>query len=171
MLFSRSGQAIRFAEGLIRASSRNSGGMRGMRLDAEDELVGAAVAELGAEVLIVSERGYAKRTDLTEFPTTGRGGGGVRAMSIVDKNGPVVTVRTVRPEDEVMVISAEGQVLRTAVEGISKVGRAAKGVILLNLDPPDRVAAIAVLRPSEVRPEADGHANGKVTRSRGVKQE
>jgi DNA gyrase subunit A len=138
-----------------------------MRLDAGDTIVALAVAESGAEVLIVSERGYAKRTGISEFPTQGRGGGGVKAMGIVDKNGPVVAVRTVHAEDEVMVISAEGQVLRTAVEGVSKVGRAAKGVILLNLDSPDRVAALAVLRAGEGKSEngalANGKGNGKVT--------
>jgi DNA gyrase subunit A len=115
----------------------------------------------------VSERGFAKRTDISEFRVTSRGGSGVRAMSIVEKNGPVVAVRTVRPEDEVMVISAEGQVLRTAVDGISNVGRAAKGVILLNLDAPDRIAALAVLRAGDGKSEngalANGKGDGKVT--------
>jgi DNA gyrase subunit A len=135
--------------------------MRGMRLDPGDTIVALAVAEPDAEVLIVSERGFAKRTDVAEFPTQGRGGGGVKAMGIVDKNGPVVAVRTVHADDEVMVISAEGQVLRTAVEGISKVGRAAKGVILLNLDSPDRVAALAVLRAADGKSENGAVANGK----------
>ncbi len=169
MLFSESGQAIRFPDRQIRTSSRNSGGIRGMRLPDDDRIVAAAVAEVGAELLIVSKRGYAKRTDIADFPAQSRGGGGVKAMGIVDKNGPVVTVRTVHAEDEVMVISAEGQVLRTAVEGISKVGRAAKGVILLNLDGTDRVAALAVLRASDAKPD-DEKANGKTaTRLRAVK--
>jgi DNA gyrase subunit A len=165
MIFSRTGQAIRFSERQIRASSRNSGGMRGMRLADGDVVVAAAIAETGAEVLIVSERGFAKRTDVADFRVTGRGGSGVRAMSIVAKNGPVVAARTVRPEDEVMVISAEGQVLRTAVDGISNVGRAAKGVILLNLASTDRVAALAVLRAADAKSEngATASANGKVT--------
>ncbi len=162
LLFSRSGQAIRFPDQQIRVASRASGGSRGMRLPATDVIVALAVAEPGAEVLIVSQRGFAKRTDISDFRAATRGGSGVRAMSIVEKNGPVVAVRMVRPEDEVMVISAEGQVLRTAVEGISNVGRAAKGVILLNLDPPDRVAALAVLRASDGKVEDDVLANGKI---------
>jgi DNA gyrase subunit A len=172
MIFSRAGQAIRFPDDQIRIASRASGGSRGMRLAPNDVVVALAVAEPGAEVLIVSERGFAKRTDIADFRVAGRGGLGVRAMSIVEKNGPVVAARTVRPEDEVMVISAEGQVLRTAVDGISNVGRAAKGVILLNLAPTDRVAALAVLRAADAKPDngAMTSANGKVTtRARAAK--
>jgi DNA gyrase subunit A len=161
LLISREGQAIRFSENDIRASSRNSGSIRGMRLAKGDSIVAAAVVEPGAELLIVSQQGFAKRTDLTEFPTHGRGGGGVRALTLTAKNGPIVAARIVRPVDEVMVISTEGQVLRTLVEGISKVGRAAQGVILLNLNGTDRVAAIAVLGTSEdlMNDSGNGHVD------------
>lgn len=77
-------------------------------------------------------------------------------MTISQKNGPVTTARVVRPHDEVMVVSAEGLVLRTPVEGISKIGRSGQGVILMNLDRDDRVAAVAVLRGSE---RLNGHAS------------
>jgi DNA gyrase subunit A len=159
MVFSHAGLTIRFPESQIRSSSRNSGGIKGMRLPAGDAVVAAAVAEIGAEILIVSERGFAKRTDVSDFPVQGRGGGGVKAMGIAEKNGPVVAARTVRAIDEIMVISAEGQVLRTAVEGISKVGRTARGVILLNLDATDRVAAIAIINGSEERFNANGNGH------------
>ncbi len=168
MLISRNGQAIRFPETEIRSSSRNSGGMRGMRLDAGDTIVAAAAVEPSAEILIVSERGFAKRTDFKNFPPQGRGGGGVKAMGIDARNGPVVAARAVHADDELMVISAEGQVLRTAVDGISKVGRSAKGVILLNLDPPDRVAALAVLGTSTDRVNGNG-ANGSSAPGNGRK--
>ncbi len=159
LLLSRSGQAIRFGENDVRASNRASGGVRGMRLDAGDRVVAADVVEPGAELLVVCERGFAKRTDLAEFSPHGRGGSGVRAVTISTKNGPVATARVVHPRDEVMVISAEGLVLRTPVEGISKVGRTGQGVILMNLDRTDRVAAVAVLDGSSER--ANGHANGR----------
>jgi DNA gyrase subunit A len=159
ILISREGQAMRFAEDEIRASARASGGVRGMRLDKGDAVVAAEVVQPGAELLIVSERGYAKRTDLDEFEPHGRGGGGVRAMSVAGKTGKIATARVVRPIDEVMVISAEGQVLRTPVEGISKQGRAAQGVILLNLAAKDRVAACAVLDGAIDR-GGNGNGNG-----------
>jgi len=116
-----------------------------MRLDPNDVVVAAEVVDPGSELLIVSEKGYAKRTPLSEFPTHGRGGGGVKVMTITSKTGPIATARVARPIDEVMVISAEGQVLRTRAEGISEQGRAAQGVILLNLDGTDKVAAVAIL--------------------------
>ncbi len=159
LLVSRSGQAIRFDENDVRASNRASGGVRGMRLDPGDWVVAADVVEPSAELLVVCERGFAKRTDLAEFSTHGRGGSGVRAVTISSKNGPVATARVVHPRDEVMVISAEGLVLRTPVEGISKIGRTGQGVILMNLDRTDRVAAVAVLDGSAER--ANGHANGR----------
>ncbi len=161
VLCSRQGQAIRFNENEIRASSRTSGGMRGMRLAPGDVVVAAAVVEPGAELLIVSERGFAKRTALADFPTHGRGGSGVKAMTLTPKNGTVVAARTVRSSDEVMVISAEGLVLRTPVEGISKLGRAAQGVILMNLEAGDRVAAIAVISGPDERTSGNGAGNGR----------
>jgi DNA gyrase subunit A len=162
IILSHSGQAIRFNENDVRASNRNSGGVRGMRLDSGDTVVAADVVETGGELLVVSERGFAKRTDLSEFSAHNRGGSGVRAITISSKNGPVTTARIVHPHDEVMVISAEGLVLRTPVEGISRVGRAGQGVILMNLDRTDRVAAVAVLNGSGERSNgrANGHANG-----------
>ena len=162
ILVSRQGQAIRFNEEDIRASNRASGGVRGMRLADGDTVVAADVAEPGGDLLVVSERGYAKRTALEEFPTHGRGGSGVRALGITAKNGPVATARVVRPHDEVMVISADGLALRTPVEGISKIGRAGQGVILMNLDPGDRVAAVAVLAGAAER--TNGRANGRAVR-------
>jgi DNA gyrase subunit A len=160
LLVSRHGQAIRFTEDEIRASGRASGGVRGMRLDGKDAVVAAEVVEPGAQLLLVTEKGYAKRTPLDEFPTQGRGGGGVRAMAVSPRNGGVATARVVRPIDEVMVISGEGQVLRTPVEGISEQGRTAQGVILMNLSAPDQVAAVAVLDGAVDRGNGNGNGDG-----------
>ena len=158
LLVSRAGKGIRFDENDVRASNRNSGGVRGMRLDPSDAVVAADVVRPGGELLVVNERGFAKRTDLAEYATHGRGGSGVRAVGISAKNGPVTTARVVEPHDEVMVISADGLVLRTPLEGISKIGREAQGVILMNLDQGDRVAAVALLQSAIER--SDGHTNG-----------
>jgi len=171
LLISKDGQAMRFNEGEIRSSSRASGGVRGMRLAKGDAVVAAEVVQPGAEMLIVSERGIAKRTDLAEFPAHGRGGGGVKAMGVSTKAGRIATARIVRPIDEVMVISAEGQVLRTLADGISKQGRSAHGVILMNLGTSDRVAAVAILDGAIDRSNGDdsdnGHANGVALKATG----
>ena len=145
ILLSHSGLAIRFSETEIRASSRNSGSIRGLRLTKKDSVVAAAVAEPGVDLLIVSEHGYAKRTPVADFPTHGRGGGGVKALTVISKNGPIATARIVHDGDEVMVISENGLILRTPTEGISRIGRTAQGVILMNLDDADKVAAVAII--------------------------
>ncbi|HVB97107.1 MAG TPA: DNA gyrase subunit A [Chloroflexota bacterium] len=160
MLVSRSGQAARFSESDVRASSRNSGSVRGMKLSKDDAVAAAEVVESGAELLVVTDNGFAKRTSLSEFEAHGRGVSGVRAIAHSERNGQVSTARVVRPGDEVMVISADGLVLRTPVEGISRMGRAAQGVILMNLGVQDRVAAVAVLDSSGALSNGDGHVNG-----------
>ncbi|MBI2939564.1 MAG: DNA gyrase subunit A [Chloroflexi bacterium] len=164
ILASRHGQAIRFPEEEVRASSRGSGGVRAMRLAEGDDLVGADVVEEGGDLLAITQRGFGKRVRLDEFPTHGRGGGGVRALNVTDKTGPVATARVVQAADEVMMISAEGLVVRTAVDGISQLGRAASGVTLMNVDTSDTVAAITRLRgePTE---------NGKAPASRRTSSE
>ncbi|HEX5416614.1 MAG TPA: DNA gyrase subunit A [Chloroflexota bacterium] len=162
MLLSHAGQGIRFPESEIRASSRNSGGIRGLRLAKNDSVVAAAVAEPGVDLLIVSEHGFAKRTPVDEFPTQGRGGGGVRALTVIAKNGPIAAARIVHDGDEVMVISENGLILRTPTEGISRIGRTAQGVILMNLDDADKVAAVAIISGGNGGNDGseNGHANG-----------
>lgn len=159
LIVSAGGQAIRFHEKDVRNSGRGSGGVRAMRLGAGDQIAGVDVVEPGAEILLVTERGFGKRVAEGEFPTHGRGGSGVRALTITAKTGPIVDARTVRPVDEVMVISREGLVVRTAVEGVSRMGRAAQGVTLMNVDVNDAVAAVALLR-GEVEANGVVKSNG-----------
>ena len=170
ILLSRSGQGIRFSESEIRASSRNSGGIRGMRLSDGDAVVGAAVAEPKADLLIVTERGFAKRTPVEEFPTQGRGGGGVKALTIMPKNGPLTAARIVHDGDEVMVISENGLALRTPTEGISRIGRTAQGVILMNLDEGDTVAAVAIISSGTGGDGSNGNGttNGRTRKEKTV---
>ncbi|HLH73754.1 MAG TPA: DNA gyrase C-terminal beta-propeller domain-containing protein, partial [Chloroflexota bacterium] len=168
ILVSRSGQAARFSEVDVRASNRNSGGVRGMKLARGDVVVAAEVVESGADLLVVTENGYGKRTSLSEFEPHGRGGSGVRAIAQSKRNGLVSTARVVRSDDEVMVISADGLVLRTSVEGISRTGRAAQGVILMNLSSQDRVAAVAVLKGANG--PSNGHVNGSAAKKRSKKE-
>ena len=144
-----------------------------MRLAKGDGVVAAEVAEPGADLLIVTEHGFGKRTGISEFEPRGRGGSGVRAIGLSARNGQIAAARVVRPIDEVMVISADGLALRTLVDGISKTGRSAHGVILMNLDPADRVAAVAVINGDgrgNGQSNGNGHGNGRGTgRARSAK--
>jgi DNA gyrase subunit A len=143
LLITRKGRALRFPGEEVRPMGRAAHGVRGIRLAEGDAVVAAAVAEPDADVLIVSERGIGKRTRVTDFTVHHRGSGGVRAMSLSERTGELAGAQVVRPEHEVMLISADGVVMRQPVEGISRQGRDAAGVQLMRLEPGDRVAAVA----------------------------
>jgi DNA gyrase subunit A len=146
ILVSARGKAVRFSLEDVRTSNRGSGGVRGMRLLDGDVLVGAEVVEPEAAILLVTEHGYGKRTKLDQFPPKGRGTQGVIALTTTTKTGLVAATCLVRPEDEVMVISAEGVVIRMAANTVSLLGRAAQGVRVMHLDPSDRVVSTTRLR-------------------------
>lgn len=146
ILVSRQGSAIRFEEEEVRAMGRAARGVAGMRIDDGDRVIGMATVkkdDLKAQILTVTEKGFGKRTLLEEYRTQGRGGSGVMTMKITDKNGPVVAVRQVTEEDELIVASSHGKVIRTRIAEISEVGRVAQGVRLINLEEGETVGAVA----------------------------
>ncbi|WP_324668998.1 DNA gyrase subunit A [Geochorda subterranea] len=143
LLVTRDGQAVRFAEEDVRPMGRASRGVIGIRLEPGDRVVAMDAARQGADVLIVTEQGYGKRTPVEEYRLTRRGGKGVRAIGHSDRNGPVVGMRVVEEDDEVMVISVRGIMIRLGVSGVSRQGRTARGVVLMRLDEGDAVAALA----------------------------
>lgn len=152
LLVSKLGQSIRFEEGDIRPMGRTARGVAGMRLDAGDEVVGLEVitpSMTGAQVLTVTELGYGKRTPTEEYRVQGRGGSGVMCMRITDKNGPVVAVRQVLDDDQLIIASDQGKVIRTRVSEISEVGRVAQGVRLIALEEGERVGAVAKVEMEE----------------------
>jgi len=128
LLATRGGKAVRFAESQVRAMGRSAAGVRGMTLSQGDEVVGMEVLSPGATVLTVTQKGYGKRTSLDEYRVTKRGGQGVITIRTTDRNGPVIGIAQVVDDDEVMLITDAGQVLRCAVKGISTMGRATQGV-------------------------------------------
>jgi DNA gyrase subunit A len=149
ILISESGQAVRFGIDQLREASRASGGVRGIRLAPGDRLASMDVVDPGAQLLIVTQLGYGKRTPLSAFPTKGRGIGGVRALRATPKTGPVAAARIVQGSEELMMISSNGIVIRTAVETISEYsGRATSGVTVMKLREGDRLAAVALLQPT-----------------------
>ena len=152
ILVSKDGKSIRFEESDIRSMGRSARGVTGMRIDSADKLVGMTIVspdEPGVQLLTVTERGYGKRTPIEEYRIQGRGGSGVRTMKVTEKNGPVMAVRQVQNDDEVIIASDHGKVIRTTVEEISQVGRVAQGVRLINLSEGETVGAVAKIVEKE----------------------
>jgi DNA gyrase subunit A len=145
----REGKAIRFPEGDVRPMGRTAYGVRGIQLREGDQVVAMQVAKPGGRLLTVTERGYAKQTELGEYRVTGRGGLGVKNVEITDKNGLVVNIAQVHDEDELLVITEQGKILRTPGADIRTAGRATQGVRLMDLEDGDRVVSIALVPKTE----------------------
>mgnify|MGYP005802605167 FL=1 len=145
-LVTKHGMCIRFKETDVRATGRSSMGVIGMNLDDEDEIIGMQLDSQGECLLIVSENGMGKRTDLNEFSVQKRGGKGVKCYKITEKTGDVVGVKAVNDDQEVMLITTEGVIIQLRAEDISTLGRITSGVKLINLDEGVKVAQIAKVR-------------------------
>lgn len=149
LLVTKYGQCIRFHEKDVRPTGRTSMGVRGMNLSDRDEIIGMQLEKQGKELLIVSEKGMGKRTDISEFTCQNRGGKGVKCYKITEKTGNVVGVKAVNEDDEIMIINTEGIIIRMKCEGISVLGRVTSGVKLINLKDGDKVASIAKVRKGD----------------------
>ncbi len=138
------GKAIRFGESEVRAMGRDTQGVIGIKLSKGDAVAGMATVVPGADLLVITKRGYGKRTPLSEYPMHHRAGQGVFTLKITDRVGKLTAMRVVSdPEEEVLVISASGMVLRTQVGAISQIGRQTQGVIVMRIAPEDEIVAIA----------------------------
>jgi DNA gyrase subunit A len=138
------GKAIRFGETEVRAMGRDTQGVIGIKLGKGDAVAGMATVVEGGDLLVITQRGYGKRTPLSEYPKKHRAGQGVFTLKVTDRVGKLVAVRVTNdPEEEVLVISASGMVLRTRIGAISRIGRQTQGVIVMRLAPDDQVVAIA----------------------------
>ena len=151
------GYSVRFKENTIRSMSRMAAGVKGVTLRDGDQVVGAAAITDDQEVLIISEKGYGKRTSATEYPTKGRGGKGIKTANITDKNGHLAGIATVSGNEDIMVMTDTGVIIRTAVANISQTGRATQGVKVMRLDNSARIVTFALVEPEEVvkAPEAE----------------
>ena len=151
------GYSVRFKENTIRSMSRMAAGVKGVTLRDGDQVVGAAAITDDQEVLIISEKGYGKRTSATEYPTKSRGGKGIKTANITDKNGHLAGIATVSGNEDIMVMTDTGVIIRTAVDNISQTGRATQGVKVMRLDNSARIVTFALVEPEEVvkAPEAD----------------
>lgn len=149
------GKAIRFEEKNIRAMGRSAQGVKGITLKKKDLVVGMVKANPEGSLLTVTENGFGKKTGFDAYRMQSRGGSGVINLKVVDKNGPVVGIKSVREKDEIMLISHQGMVVRVAVSGISKVGRATQGVRVITLKKSDKLTSVASVVAKEAEEEAE----------------
>ncbi len=145
ILVSEQGKALRFPLDSMRTSQRASGGMRGLRLMDKDKIAGMDIVDPEANLLVVTEHGFGKYTPLKEYRPKGRGTMGIATLNVTKKTGRVASVRVIRGDEELMLISASGIVIRTSLDSIIPRGRKTQGVTVMNLKENDRVACIEVL--------------------------
>ncbi|WP_010519694.1 DNA gyrase subunit A [Croceivirga radicis] len=147
----KSGKAIRFEESKTRPMGRNASGVRGITLaDDKDEVIGmVSVNNFEDNILVVSENGYGKRSDIEDYRITNRGGKGVKTISITDKTGGLVAIKNVTDSDDLMIINKSGIAIRLSVEDLRVMGRATQGVRLINLKGKDSIAAVAKVMKDE----------------------
>ena len=155
LLAGRNGRCCRFDENDARALGRTASGVRGINIEEDDEVVGMITYDPSAEdaaahsILVVSENGYGKRSDFDEYRKTNRGGKGVKTLQITDKTGPLVAMKNVTDENDLMIINRSGLTIRMAVSDIRVAGRATQGVRLINIKEGDSIAAISAVNKSE----------------------
>ena len=154
------GYSVRFKEDTIRSMSRMAAGVKGVTLRDGDQVVGAAAITEDQEVLIITEKGYGKRTSATEYPTKGRGGKGIKTANITDKNGNLAGIVTVSGDEDIMVITDTGVIIRTAVANISQTGRATQGVKVMRLADSARIVTFALVEPEEVEQASEDQESG-----------
>ena len=144
IMVSSAGKAIMWSEGEVRAMGRDTMGVKGMTVPADAHVLGMEIAKPGSDLFVITEKGYGKRTSIDEYPEHHRGGQGVFTIPMTDKKGLLSVMKIVKPNDEIMIISEEGVVVRTPVRGISELGRSTQGVRVMNVADKDRVTAVAI---------------------------
>jgi DNA gyrase subunit A len=148
----RNGMSIRFRESDVRSMGRTAGGVRGIELREDDEVVAMEVLEPGGTILSVTEQGYGKRTELGEYRVQSRGGLGIINIQTSERNGKVVGMAQVHDDDELMLITQQGKILRMASKDIRTIGRATQGVRLIDIEGDDRAVSIARLAEKDEDP-------------------
>ena len=159
MMAVRSGKAIRFPEDKVRSMGRNASGVRAITVDSEnDEVVGMVVVKEGDgfDVMVVSEQGYGKRSALEDYRITNRGGKGVKTITVTEKTGELVSLKAVTDEDDLMIITKKGTMIRMGVDTLRVMGRATQGVRLISLRKGDEIASIAKVPASEEEEDIEG---------------
>ena len=145
IMVSSAGKALLFPESEIRATGRDTSGVRGMKVSDGVNVLGMEISRPDADLLVITENGYGKRTPLTEYPSHHRGAQGVFTITMTEKKGQLIAMKVVESGEEVMVITHEGVIVRTSVDGISQLGRSAQGVRIMDVADNDAVTALAIL--------------------------
>ena len=143
------GYSVRFNEAVVRNMGRSATGVRGVNLREGDKVVGASVVTDQDEVLIITEKGYGKRTMASEYPTKGRGGKGIKTANITEKNGSLAGLLTVKGDEDLMIITDTGVMIRTGVANISQTGRSTQGVKVMRLDQDAKIVTFTTVQPDE----------------------
>jgi len=161
----KSGRAIRFNEKTVRPMGRNAAGVRGIRLSVEDDEVVGMIClpkEKKMEILVVSENGYGKRSDIDDYRVTNRGGKGVKTLNITEKTGALIAIKGVTDSDDLMIINKSGIIIRMAVSNLRVMGRATQGVRLIKINEGDAIAAVTKVDVEEEEKDlVDGNGNGE----------
>ena len=147
------GYSVTFDENTVRDMGRTASGVRGIRLRENDYVVGAAILDENKEVLVITENGYGKRTKASEYPVKGRGGKGIKTANITEKNGPLAGLTTVNGDEDILLITNQGVIIRFNVDSVSQTGRATLGVRLMRMEDGAKVVTMAVVEPEEVEEE------------------
>ena len=149
------GYSVRFAETDVRNMGRTATGVRGIKLREGDHLVGATIVSDDQEVLVLSEKGYGKRTPASEYPTKGRGGKGIITLKVADKNGPLAGLTTVQGNEDIMVITDTGVIIRTSIANISQTGRSTMGVKVMRLDEEAKIMTFALVDAADQKDQEE----------------
>ena len=158
MIAAREGRAIRFNESTVRPMGRVSSGVRAISIEDEDEVIGMIAIEPDSkeDVLVLSENGYGKRTDLDEYRITNRGGKGVKTINVTEKTGKLISIQAVTDDNDLMIINRSGLTIRTSADQIRVAGRATQGVRVINLREGDSIASVTAVPKTEEEEIADG---------------
>ena len=164
LIAARNGKAIRFKEDTVRPIGRVGAGVRGITIDDDDEVIGMICIEPDCkqDVLVLSENGYGKRTDLEEYRTTNRGGKGVKTINITEKTGKLISIQAVTDDNDIMIINRSGITIRTEVSQIRVAGRATQGVRIINLREGDAISSVTAV-PASDDVDDDAAAEGAVS--------
>lgn len=149
------GYALSFDSDVVRSMGRSAAGVRGIRLRDEDYVIGAAPLNKDSKVLVISENGFGKQTPASEYPIKGRGGLGVKTVNVTAKNGPLVGLTTVDGDEDIMLVTDRGVIIRFGIETVSQTGRSAVGVHLIKMDKGTKVATMAKVEKESDDDEED----------------
>lgn len=155
------GMSIRFSEDDVRAMGRSATGVKGIQLDDDDKVIDMDVVNSDQDVLIVTAKGYGKRTPMTEYRSQTRGGKGIKTLNVTDKNGAIVGLKVVNNEEDLMIMTTSGTLIRTSMSGINSMGRITQGVKLINIRDEDSVATVARAPRSEDNESDESESEGE----------